>query len=201
MADTRENSGVGSKLSDDEVQALAVRARAGDRAAFDELYHYFYQTIWRVCCSTLNGNVVEAEDVVQEAFSNAYRHIGSYHGETGGEFVGWLCTIAENACIDWIRHNRRWHEKVRVAMESVGSPFDWAQERTRKDRPWRGIWPELARFEPEKRKVFILRSRGVKIEEIARIMKRPPGTIKTWLHDKTTGILPVLKVRCAGRGG
>ena len=32
-------------------------------------------------------------------------------------------------------------------------------------------------------------------------MKRPPGTIKTWLHDKKTGILSVLKARCARRRG
>ena len=190
-----------AKLTNDEIQALAVRARAGDGDAFDELYRYFKPTIWRLCCSNLNGNVVEAEDVMQDTFHNAYRRIASYRGETGGELVGWLWTTAENACIDWIRRNRRWYEKVRVMTERVGTPFDWAQRQMRQDVPWRGIWPELERFTPEKRKVFILRSRGVKTEDIARILNRPEGTIKTWLHDKKTGILSVLKARCAGRGG
>ena len=85
-------------------------------------------------------------------------------------------------------------------MTKVGSPFEWAQNAMRTDRPWRCIWRELARFGPEKRRVFILRYSGVKVDDIARMMGRPPGTIKTWLHNEETGLLPVLSARCAGRG-
>ena len=199
-ADTRENTRVATKLSNDDIQALAVAARAGDRAAFDTLYHHFHLTIWRLCCSDLNWNSTDADDVAQNTFMNAFLKIESYRGATGAEFTGWLYTIARNSCIDWIRGHQRWAEKVRLAMSLAGSPFEWSQNLMRQDRPWRCIWTELARFDPDKRRVFILRSDGIKVDAIARIVKRPPGTIKTWLHDKTTGLLPVLAERCAGKG-
>ena len=113
-----------TKLSNEEIQALAVRARADDRAAFDELYRHLFSTVWRLCCSKLNGNGADADDVAQNVFLNAYRHLGDYRGETGAEFKGWLCKIiAENGCIDWLRRNGRWIEKVRVATRLAGSPF------------------------------------------------------------------------------
>ena len=199
-ADPRENTRVASKLSNDDIQALAVAARAGDRAAFDTLYHHFHLTIWRLCCSDLNWNSTDADDVAQNTFMNAFLKIESYRGETGAEFMGWLYTIARNSCIDWIRGHQRWVEKVRLAMSLAGSPFEWSQNLMRQDRPWRCIWREMARFEPKKRQVFILRSSGIKVDDIARMMKRRPGTIKTWLHDKKTGLLPVLAERCAGKG-
>lgn len=181
----------------DEIRALAIRARTGDASAFDELYRRLYKTTWRLCCSRLNGNPWDADDVVQNAFLKAYENVADYRGERGVEFVTWLRTTAIRSCVDWIRHNSRWTRKVRRAMEHLGrSPFDWAQDTMREDNTWRCIWRTLSQFDADKREVFFYRREGATIKDIAGILGVSEGKIKDWLYNQKTGIIPVLKKLC-----
>ena len=194
-------SDVQMPTNSESIQALAVQARHGDHDAFAKLYDQLYTTIWRVCCSRLDNNHADADDAAQITFLRAHQSIKDYRGETRAEFMGWLCMVARNSCNDWVRREERWAEKMRRAMEKAyRSPFDWAQALMRDDRRWRCIWRELAQLSAEKREAFILRSKGFKNKEIASIMERPVGTINTWLYNPDTGVISVLRARCAEGG-
>jgi len=79
-------------LNEQEV-ALVQRARAGDRAAFDELVRRhadgLYAVVVRLCAS---GQ--EAEEVTQEAFLRAWRGLPGFRG--GSQFFTWLYRIGVN---------------------------------------------------------------------------------------------------------
>lgn len=189
-----------NRLSNAEIQALALSAAAGDTQAFTQLYCSLYLVVWRLCCCRLDFNSADADDVTQDAFLKVHENINQYCGETGEEFMGWLRRLTKNCCTDWVRSRSRWYEKIQFVAErwvQSHSPFASAQERMRADKRWRCIQRELSRFDKVKREVFVLRFHGYKIHEIAHTLERPTGTIKAWLQDKKTGLLPVLRARCA----
>lgn len=68
-------------------------ARAGDRAAFDELVRRhadgLYAVVVRLC-----AGVQEAEEVTQEAFFRAWRGLPAFRG--GSQFFTWLYRIGVN---------------------------------------------------------------------------------------------------------
>jgi len=95
--------GSGAPALVDEVDAdVAQRARAGDRAAFSELYRRFGATVYGVLLSCVPAQ--DARDQVQEVFLIALRAITELDRP---ERVGpWLCTIARNRAKDLLRRRR-----------------------------------------------------------------------------------------------
>lgn len=81
-----------SPLSD----ALVIRTvLAGDANAFALLVERHHARCLRVATHLL-GDGDDAEDVVQEAFVRAYRHLGSYRERD--KFGAWLLRIVVNQC-------------------------------------------------------------------------------------------------------
>ncbi|MGH9092922.1 MAG: RNA polymerase sigma factor, partial [Acidimicrobiales bacterium] len=82
---------------------LVERCQAGDRSAFEELYHRYHRRLFHFCLRRLR-EPYEAEDAVQEAFAKAWRAMPRFGGER--RFYPWLTVIAGNVCTDVLR--RRW---------------------------------------------------------------------------------------------
>jgi RNA polymerase sigma-70 factor (ECF subfamily) len=78
---------------------LALRARAGDRDAFAELYLRFAGTVHGVLLAAAPRE--EARDLVQEVFLLALRAIGDL--EDPQRIGPWLCTIARNRARDLLK--------------------------------------------------------------------------------------------------
>ena len=128
---------------------------------------------WKLCCSRLNGNQWDADEVAQNTFLKAYERIADYRGGTGAELVAWLRTAAKRCCVDRIRESTRLTEKVKLAMAHLlRSPFDWAQDMMREDNRWRCIWRALEQLDADKREVFFLRHEGATTKNIAKIDRR-----------------------------
>src|SRR6185436_17324078 len=88
-----------------EVEQLPVAAaRAGDAAAWDALFRR-YQLPLYVYVVELLHNEQAALDVVQEAFINAARHIGSLRDDS--RFGSWLFSIAHQKCRQHWRRPQR----------------------------------------------------------------------------------------------
>lgn len=60
--------------------------------------------MFNVCVRILN-NIEEAEDVLQEAFLNAFLKLNSYRGDA--TFGAWLKRIMVNYSINYLKKNRR----------------------------------------------------------------------------------------------
>lgn len=97
----------------DEDSERAVRAHAGDRAAFGDLIEKYQGPIYGYALHFF-GNPTTAEDVAQDVFLRAHRFLHTY--DPGRRFATWLYTIARNLCIDRHRETVR---KGQVDVESV----------------------------------------------------------------------------------
>ena len=88
----------------DQTLVRALRVGRSERA-FSALYDRHtpraYQTAWRI----LGGNVHEAEDAVQEAWSRALASLEAWSGES--TFGAWLRGIAAHVAIDMVRRDTR----------------------------------------------------------------------------------------------
>ncbi len=128
---------------------------------------------------SLVGNLVEdrddCEDIAQETFLAAYRHLGSYNPREG-RFSTWLLTIARNKCLNGFKKRKP------LAMENLPprvdprDPADGLMEaelRMQLDRA-------LTALPFEQRSAFVLSEiQGLSHEEICRIEAAPLGTVKS----------------------
>jgi RNA polymerase sigma factor (sigma-70 family) len=74
--------------------------QVNDRKAQFQVYKLYYKAMFNTAIRILN-DTAQAEDIMQEAFLEAFRQIGNYRGESS--FGTWLKKIVINKSIDQIR--------------------------------------------------------------------------------------------------
>jgi RNA polymerase sigma-70 factor, ECF subfamily len=87
-----------------EEARWVAEARRGDRNAFRRLVEAYSRALFALCMR-ITRDATMAEDAVQEAFFNAYRHLGDFDGRSS--FKTWLHRIAVNAALEQLRRNVR----------------------------------------------------------------------------------------------
>ena len=85
---------------DDSEGTLVQRAQRGDEQALATLYQLHNKLVYSVCLRMTN-DAAEAEDLVQEAFIQAFRNLNSFHGNSA--FSTWLYRIAVNTVLMKLR--------------------------------------------------------------------------------------------------
>ena len=89
------------EISYKNVHAKVIdRCINGDQKAFFEIYQLYSKAMFNIC-HRIMGNQQEAEDVLQEAFVNAFKNIHSYQGKAS--FGAWLKKIVVNKAISYLR--------------------------------------------------------------------------------------------------
>ena len=82
-----------------------------------------YQNLVFSICLKLTGDYFTAEDLTQETFLSAYRHLDSFDGQAE---KAWLCRIASNKCVDYLRAAER--RMVPVTEEELPEQVTKTQE-------------------------------------------------------------------------
>ena len=98
-----------------EKERLAA-AQAGDRAAFASLCQTYRQEMVALCYRFLKDRD-DAQDIVQETFSRAWQHLGSYRGEAA--FRTWLWEIGRNLCLNHLRAQQSLLNRRVVSVEAL----------------------------------------------------------------------------------
>ncbi|MBR7834349.1 RNA polymerase sigma factor SigM [Actinospica durhamensis] len=155
------------------------RHLAGDREAFGELLARHRGRMWAVALRT-SGNPEDAADALQDAALSAFRAAGNFRRDSS---VGtWLYRITVNACLD-----RRRRAAVRptvhypdpespVWREAVTDPVDMAEQRDLR----LVLEQALATLPLEQRAAVVLVDvQGLPVEEAARVLGVPSGTVKS----------------------
>ena len=76
---------------------LLTRAVAGERPALEQLLHAHHRQLLSYVERHLPldlARVVQAQDVLQETYFDAFRRIGTFRPEGESSFYRWLVTIA-----------------------------------------------------------------------------------------------------------
>ena len=82
---------------------IVDRCKAGDRKAPYELYKLYAKAMFNVSMRITN-DYAEAEDVLQEAFLNAFQNIHTFRGEA--TFGSWLKTIVINKAVAQVKKRK-----------------------------------------------------------------------------------------------
>lgn len=172
-----------SPLSDIEV---VERVRAGDTALFEVLMRRYNQRLYRVARSIL-GNDAEAEDVMQEAYVRAYRHLDQFAGRSA--FATWLTKIAAYEALARARRSSRF--EVLDSLPESEEPHVAAFASESRD-PERRMFDlevktllekSIDRLPRDYRAVFALREiEGMDTAETAECLGVSVEVVKTRLH-------------------
>jgi len=100
---TRKHSQLEPKLYIDQHLEIVERCKAGDRKAQYDLYRLYAKSMLNVSMRIVN-HAAEAEDVLQEAFVDAFCNLNSFRGQS--TFGAWLKQIVVNRAINQIRQRK-----------------------------------------------------------------------------------------------
>jgi RNA polymerase sigma factor (sigma-70 family) len=95
--------GATDSVSPPDDVTLVLAAKAGEDFAFVELFNRHSPKVLRTTYR-ITQNHQDAEDAMQDAFLNAYVHIGKFDGRS--QFSSWLIRIAINSSLVILRRRR-----------------------------------------------------------------------------------------------
>jgi RNA polymerase sigma-70 factor (ECF subfamily) len=93
-----------ARISQESDSALVDGARRHDPEAFEELVTRYHPRIFRLA-QKITRNREDAEEVSQDSFARAFRHMGTFRGDS--RFSTWLVRVAINQSIMKLRTRRR----------------------------------------------------------------------------------------------
>lgn len=168
---------LGSRSDADVIR----RIRAGDRAAFLEVYDRYAPLLLSVAARVL-GDRREAEDVLQDVFTQIWHKSSGYDAELGS-LSSWAVTLTRNKAIDRIRastRRRRLMEEIAISAETAAdAPMPSANEVLHGRERAQHIRAALADLSADQRQVIELAFfAGLSQSEIAARLEQPLGTIK-----------------------
>jgi RNA polymerase sigma-70 factor, ECF subfamily len=180
------------------TEAEAIRlAQTGDAAAFEHLYQLHSRRVYALCLRMV-GNPADAEDLMQEAFLQLFRKIGTFRGESA--FSTWLHRMTVNVVLMRLRKKSLPVDSLEETLEpeaenagpkrDVGAPdlrLSGAVDRVNLER-------SIEKLPPGYRSVFVLHDvQGYEHNEIAGIMGCSVGNSKSQLHKARTRLRELLQ--------
>ena len=185
MAEHRARSAERTEADD---AALVARIVAGDVAAFERLMRLHNTALFRAARAIVRDDA-DAEDVLQEAYLAAYRHMREFRGDA--RLSTWLTRIVINQALGRLRARRR--DNVVALLDDgppgVTEPTEQAMDEDPQASPEAGAMrAELRRLLERKidalplafRTAFILREvEEMTIDEAAECLAIPAATVRT----------------------
>jgi RNA polymerase sigma factor (sigma-70 family) len=183
-------------------EELAFEARNGSEVAFNELVDRYAQSVYRMGYG-ITGNRQESEDIVQETFFKAFRHVESFSPEKAS-FKTWLLTIARNQSINVFSSLKR------KAMTFFSADEDEAQSYSHTDNPFQSrhdpetqlaikqehkkVEDALQKLSERQRTAIILKAQeNLSYEEIAAIMKTSASSVESLIFRARRKLVEILE--------
>jgi len=173
--------------SDD--RQLIEATLSGDPEAFGLLVRRHRSALFDLVLR-ITGNQDEAEDVLQQVFIDAYRHLSEFR--YGSQFFTWLYSIALNRARNHLRQRKTRRnvsldglapgpDKASVFHLPDSLPTPEEQVERKMDLDW--IAGAVGGLPAEYQPIFVLHYfHNLPLEEVARRVGRPLGTVKVYLH-------------------
>lgn len=186
--DEESATGLRGNFVVDHEAELVRRCLDGEPGAVRTFVERYQGMVFGLCYRMLSHRE-DAEDVAQEVFVRAIRHLAGWDSER--RLKPWLLTIAANRC----RTELRKRSRLPVLTE-----FEAESAHVEPDGESLALSEEIQRAVdglPEShRTCFILfYQQGLSCAEVAEVMAHPVGTIKIWLHRARRELAGALRRR------
>ena len=163
---------------------LVIAFKAGQNAAYDEMYERYHARVFGVCNRILR-NRQDAEEAAQETFLRAYQALNRFNGRY--QLGAWLARIATNASVDQLR------SKSRAPLVGLPGDEEPANPDADPERVVVGEYPRLTAaigdVKPLHAQALALRAlEGLSHQEIADRLDLSPPQVKALLHRARTSL-------------
>lgn len=175
-------------LNEIEEAQLIEKVLDGDGNAFRGLVEAYQGRIYNIVYGMVH-NRDDAMELTQDSFIKAYKKLDTFN--LGTKFYTWLCRIAVNTAIDFLRKNRNKHtmsfdEGIGVDDGSGLSEahFDSNPEQAAIKAETRAKIIEAVDQLPEDQKQILILKEidGLAYKEIAEVLNIPQGTVMSRLY-------------------
>ncbi len=165
-----------------EDALLLAAARTGDRSAFEQLVRRHARAAARIASRLLESRE-DAEDVVQDAFTNAFLALASFRGHAS--FKTWILHITFNLAQDQIRQRARrertfgrgGHDGAALPCPAAG-PARHAAARDDAEHLQR----VLEELPPRQKAALLLKVyEGLAYAEVAAVLGTTPGAARVYV--------------------
>ena len=133
------------------------------------VYQDYLPAVYRVAFSYLH-NRCDSEDAAQEAFLRLARFGGRF--EDKRQVKAWLIVTVSNVCKDMLRRKHRQDESLDT-LGDLAAPPPGAEALSEAI----GALPANYRTV-----IYLYYYEGYSVKEIAAVLRRSEGTVKSWLH-------------------
>ncbi len=167
------------------------RSIKGNRQAQYQLYKLYSKAMFNICYRMMNDRS-DAEDMLQESFTEAFRKLGSFRHDS--TFGAWLKMIVINRCINEIKRR-----KAKLEFFEDMSPFE--DEEDLSDDQETGLSPDRIKKAMEElpkgsRMIFSLYLlEGYDHQEISEILNISESNSKTQYMRAKQRIKEILKTQ------
>ena len=187
------------------VAQFIERAAAGDKTAFEQIMVVSQQRVMSMTWRML-GNEADARDATQEIFLRVYKYLGRFRQDQ--DFFAWLYRVTINVCRDFLKR-RRQHtdrflplaEETETAALNVAVDQDDAEQAVIQTQQRVLMARAMATLPYKERAAIVLRDlEGLSTEEVARIMKSRPTTVRSQISSARRKIRIYCNQYLTGKG-
>jgi RNA polymerase sigma-70 factor (ECF subfamily) len=169
--------------------ALVGRVRAGDMAAFEEMYRRHAPRVYSLAVR-LSGSTAEAEDLMQEVFLLVYRKLEGFKGEAA--LGTWIYRLATNCCLDFLRSRRHREDRATGGLDESGDVPRAPAPALRVERL--DLERAIAQLPAGYRAAFVLHDvEGYDHAEVGRLLDIAEGTSKSQVHKARLRLRTLLR--------
>ncbi|HOQ32756.1 MAG TPA: RNA polymerase sigma factor [Candidatus Hydrogenedens sp.] len=168
--------GVAEKVSVETSELELVRkSQKGDTEAFAELVRKYQQIVFNISYRFMRDTNL-AEDMAQESFIKAFKHIKGFRGDCA--FSTWLYRVTCSVCLTELNRRKKRAEVELQPDTPVGSVETKINEYEIAEKIRKCVTNLSDRYATVLTLYYL---NGISYEEIAEIMDIPVGTLKTWM--------------------
>ncbi len=178
------------QLSDDR---LVSRILAGEAELFEIVVRRYNQRLYRTAMAIVR-DPVEAEDVLQDTYLNAFAHLRQFAGRA--RFSTWLTRIAVNEALARLAKRTRSPLSFRDWEDDLPAPATDPEHGLVNQSLKEFLETAVGGLTPPYRSVFVLREiEGLSTAETASVLDISPENVKVRLHRARAFLKAVIHAR------